>query len=82
MPVAYVRLCIQYIGTVIIDVIEFWDLFPHDSRSSNNSHIIFPFISHVFYHAGDTQVSSDWSIDQLLARDYRYRHVLFYGSTC
>ena len=63
-------------------MIEFWDLFPHDSRSSNNSHINFPFISHVFYHAGDTQVSSDWSTDQSLAREYRYRHVLFYGSTC
>jgi hypothetical protein len=27
-------------------------------------------------------MSSDWFTDQSLAREYRYRHVLFYGSTC
>ena len=79
---AYIVLCIIYKGLVINDEIGFWDLLSQDTRSFNNSLIIFPHISHVFSHAGDTLVSSDWFIDQSLARDYRYRHVLFYGSTC
>ena len=78
----YIVLCIRYIDPVINDEIEIRELVSHGSRSFNNSLIIFPHISHVFSHVGDTLVSSDWFIDQSLARDYRYRHVLFYGSTC
>ena len=78
MSEAYIILCIRYIDPVINDEIEIRELFSLDSRSFNNSLIILLHISHVFYHAGDTQVSSDWSTDQSLAREYRYRHVLFY----
>ena len=67
---------------VVNDKIGKSELFSHDPILSNNSLIIFPYFSHVFSHAGDTLVSSDWSVDQSLARDYRYRHVFFYGSTC
>ena len=74
--------CITYKVWDVNDRIEKLELFSHDSILSNNSLIIFHHISHVFYHAGDTLVSSDWSIGQALAREYRYRHVLFYGSTC
>ena len=61
-----------------------WDLgsFPMTHDRLNNSLIIFPHISHVYSHAGDTLVSSDWFANQSLARDYRYRHALFYDSTC
>ena len=79
---AYTVLCIIYIGLVINDEIGFLDLLSQDSRSFNNSLIIFLHFSHVFSHAGDTLVSSDWFTDQSLAREYRYRHALFYCSTC
>ncbi len=51
--------------------------------SSNNSLIVFLSRSYLrLSRVGGTLVLSDWSIDQSLAREHRYRHVLFYGSTC
>jgi hypothetical protein len=46
----------------------------------NNSLIIFYLANYVMSHAGDTLVSSDWSHGLSVAREYRYRHVFFYGS--
>ena len=51
-------------------------------RYSNNSLIVFLSKTHALSLVGGTLVPSDWSTDQSLARDYRYRLVLFYGSTC
>ena len=50
--------------------------------SSNNSLFVFLSNSYVLSLVGGTRVPSDWPDGQSLARDYRYRLVLFYGSTC
>ena len=50
--------------------------------SSNNSLIIFHLQNYVCRLSVVPLVPSDWFNNQSLAREYRYRHALLYGSTC
>ena len=62
------------------------DLFPHVQSwfilFHNSSLIIFHPVNYVCRLSVVSLVPSDWPTDQSLAREYRYRHALLYGSTC